>query len=80
IQVDPIVVDGDQRSAFDGLVTSEVRKCHASNLGGDRKRGAAGRWGHSPAPRGPHPLAGDGSPRQPSVGNTTAAATVVLDG
>jgi bile acid-coenzyme A ligase len=30
--------------------------------GGDRQLGEAGRWGHSPAPRGPHPLAGDGSP------------------
>ena len=34
IQNDPVTVDGDQRGAFDGLVTGEIGKCHASNLSG----------------------------------------------
>ena len=32
IQGDSVTVDGDQRGAFDGLVTGEVGKCHVSNL------------------------------------------------
>ena len=32
VQVDPVVVDGEQSGAFDGLVTGEVGKCHVSNL------------------------------------------------
>ncbi len=32
IEFDAVVVDGDQRGAFDGLVAGEIGKCHASNL------------------------------------------------
>ena len=42
IQVDPVVVDGDQRGALDGLVTGEVGECHVSNLGDDRPQGGDG--------------------------------------
>ena len=42
VQVDSVVVDGDQRGAFDGLVTGEVGECHVSNLGVLGTAGAAG--------------------------------------
>jgi peptide/nickel transport system ATP-binding protein len=35
-------------------------------------RGGAGRWGHSPATRGPLPLAGDGSPRDTNAYGDTS--------
>ena len=39
VQVDSVVVDGDQCCAFDGLITGEVGECHVSNLGDDASRG-----------------------------------------
>ena len=44
VEVDAVVVDGDQRGAFDGLVASEIGECHESNLvAGPRGRPARGR-------------------------------------
>jgi hypothetical protein len=38
VQVDSVIVDGDQRGALDGLVTGEVGKYHMSNLGNQHQR------------------------------------------
>ena len=32
VEDDAVVVDGDERGAFGGLVASQIGKCHASNL------------------------------------------------
>ena len=32
VQVDSVIVDGDQRGAFHGLITGEIGECHMSNL------------------------------------------------
>ena len=68
-KVDPVVVDGDQRGAFDGLITGEVGESHVSNLGGDAGREVA---------------EGEPTDSARAItcpgGNWTAAARVVLNG
>ena len=35
VEGDAVAVDGDEGSAFDGLLAGQIGKCHASNLSAD---------------------------------------------